>query len=751
MLVRAALTIKGIVQGVGFRPYIYRLANEYCLKGFVFNAPEGVICEVEGERESVMHFIADIPLYKPEAADISGLEYSFINLKHDNAFSIQHTKEHGTQTVISPDLAICAKCKEELFDRSNRRFEYPFINCTDCGPRFSIIHSMPYDRENTSMQDFDLCIDCDEEYSSPVDRRFHAEPNACAVCGPEITVYDSLHNIVHADWLDTACEYLNNGKIVAIKGIGGYHLAVDAMNEDAVKSLRQKKHRYAKPLAVMVRDITTAESFCYIDEQEKAELLSKAAPIVVLKKRENCNIAPSVSESKNSLGLFLPYTAMHCLLMERIPAIVLTSANVSDEPICRTEDEAFEKLFDIADLFITHNREIVHACDDSVLQFCAGNKQLIRRSRGYAPAAVTFKGRKIDMLACGGEQKNCFALSKGNNAFLSAHIGDLHNYDAYLRYENEITELCRIMEISPEIVICDMHPDYASTHYASKNDKKIMKIQHHHAHFASVLAENDYEEKAIGVIFDGTGFGEDGTMWGSEFLTGNCVKSERAAHLAEFNLLGSETAIKEPWRLALELINRSCAKNELYKFMYELPENAALLLLKQDWQKSCGMGRLFDGVAAILDIKRIAEYEGQAAEILENYAASVGNQTDIILQFDIIKEDNGKILIDWRPVIREIMHEMQNKTDIASIALAFHNALAEMVLNVCQELSAIHNIRTVALSGGCFQNKLLLSKSLELLQSAGFLVLLNKNIPCNDGGLAYGQLAAAAAMLEQEE
>lgn len=749
MLVRAALTIKGIVQGVGFRPYIYRLANEYCLKGFVYNAPEGVICEAEGERESVMQFISAIPIYKPDAASVSELKYSFIKVQYDKQFSILHSKEGGTQTVISPDLAICTKCKAELLDKTNRRFEYPFINCTDCGPRFSIIHSMPYDRENTSMHCFGLCKDCFDEYSSPIDRRFHAEPNACTDCGPAITVYDSSLNILHTDWLETACEYLKNGKIVAIKGIGGYHLAVDAMNEEAVKALRQKKHRYAKPLAVMVRDIATAKSFCYVNEQEEAELLSKAAPIVVLQKKETCKIAPSVAVDKSSLGIFLPYTAMHCLLMEHIPAIVLTSANISDEPICRTEDEAFEKLSGIADLFIAHNREIIHACDDSVLQFCAGHKQLIRRSRGFAPAAIDFNGSKIDMLACGGEQKNCFAVSKGNNAFLSAHIGDLHNYDAYLRYENEITEFCRIMEINPEIVVSDMHPDYASTHYAGKYGKRIFKIQHHHAHFASVLSENDYKEKAIGVIFDGTGFGEDGTMWGSEFLLGDCAKSERAAHLAEFRLLGNEMAIKEPWRLALELINESCSKKELDEFLFELPLNSSLLL-KNDWQKSSGMGRLFDGVASILGIKQIVDYEGQAAEILENYAVSVGNQTDICLHFDIIKEDNGTIVIDWRPVIRQIIIEKKNQNSIGAIALAFHNSLAEMILKVCQELSLEYNINTIALSGGCFQNKLLLSKSLELLHGAGFLVLLNNKVPCNDGGLAYGQLAAAAALLEQE-
>lgn len=750
MRIRAAITIKGIVQGVGFRPFIFRLAVQHELSGFVRNTPIGVLCEAEGEAEAVRAFIADIPVYKPFASHIDELCYDYIDNKGETGFHILPTVERGADTGISPDLAICAKCRQELFDSTNRRYHYPFINCTNCGPRYSIIEALPYDRQSTSMKSFAFCESCKEEYENPLNRRFHAEPNACADCGPHITVKDSSGNILEGDWLQMTVDCLKKGRIAAIKGIGGYHLAADASNIAAVRRLRQIKHRYAKPFAVMLQNMDLVRKYCYTDSSEEEALISAVAPIVLLKRKPAANeLSCKIAGEKSRLGVFLPYTPLHCLIMEKMHAIVLTSANVSDTPICIDDDELLELFAEKPDIFVMHNRQILHANDDSVIRFVEGKKQLIRRSRGLAPAALPIADCRYKVLALGSEQKNTFALSRRKDAFISVHIGDLGDYSTIQRFEQEIASYEHLLDIQPQIIVCDIHPDF---HYRDiYKDKSIIAVQHHHAHFASVLSEHNIEENALGIIFDGTGYGIDGRLWGSEFLLGNIRSADRLAHLLEFPLYGGEKAIKEPWRIALALVKESCDEQMTADFLSRLPENAKSLLNNDKWTYSCGMGRLFDAVAAILYDRFECAYEGQNAEFLEEKAYSVANTTEKSYKFAIIESESNLYVIDWRPLFAELMQDISRGADKDLLAYAFHQAVIKLVSELAERICASKGIGSIALSGGCFQNEILLNGCMRALQAKGYAVYTNELIPCNDGGIAYGQLAAAIAIINERE
>lgn len=753
---RRLVKVTGIVQGVGFRPFVYNLACGLNLSGHVFNHSAGVDIEVEGSQGSLARFETDLTRLAPPLAHIISVTSANIPSTGIKGFTITESDSGGAKTaLIAPDSDVCADCLMELFDPSDRRHRYPFINCTNCGPRFTIVEAIPYDRPNTTMASFIMCADCRAEYENPADRRFHAQPIACPGCGPRVTLLDCAFNPLETtDAVRGAARLLSEGAILAIKGIGGYHLACDAENEEAVLKLRARKRRDEKPFAVMTPDIETLRMFAEISEREAAILQSRPHPITLVRKLRPDALG-SCAPANRYLGALLPYSPLHHLLFDGrlFNALVMTSANLSDEPIVYIDDEAREKLAGIADYFLVHDRPIHNKADDSIEKVMAHGPVVIRRSRGYTPVPIQLDREYPPTLAVGAELKNAFCLIKGDKAYLSAHMGDLKYESALESFRFGVSRLMEILDITkPAVVAHDMHPNYLSTAFAEEFpcDRKIA-VQHHHAHLVSLMAERNHAGKAIGVVFDGTGYGLDGAIWGGEFLVGGPAGFERHGTITPLPLIGGDAAIKEPYRIALGVLFAMYGEN-----LPPLPiewlnnmEPARLTLLRQAYYKkinvfySSGMGRLFDAVSALIGVRPKASFEGQSAMELEMAVAN-GYHGDYPF---IIGGDAGLAKLDFAPTFERIVEDMKNKERVPAIATRFHESVAQGALAMVRIISAKTGLRDVFLSGGVFQNTVLSDRLGSLLEADGFAVFRHGRVPPNDGGVALGQAVIAARTL----
>lgn len=748
----------GIVQGVGFRPFIYRIAVKNNLSGFVQNTPEGVIAEVEGDSGDLKLFSDGVKNERSPLTHITKMETFEIAVCNDNVFAIIPSVAQGQADVhITPDAATCTDCLQELFDSTNRRFRYPFINCTNCGPRLTIINAIPYDRVNTSMSCFELCEKCKAEYENPTDRRFHAEPNACPVCGPQLTLYDAASKSVKTDDpVQTVIDLLLSGHIVAIKGLGGFHLSVDAGNDEAVKKLRSRKYREEKPLAIMTRDIPAVRQIAEVSKEEEKVLTSPQRPIVLLKKIKNNLIPEWVAPDVPYLGIMLPYTPLHHLLLENhFTALVMTSANQVDEPICIGNREAFERLQGIADYFLVHNRDILVRCDDSIAFVADKKPRLFRRARGYVPQPLQLKDSYPLILALGGQLKTTQCILKGNFAFISPHIGDMETPQARDFFHESMILMKRITESDPKVVACDYHPAYYSTKVAQDlHAEKIIRVQHHHAHIVSCMMENRIEGKVIGLAMDGTGYGMDGNAWGGEFMIADETGFERFGHLQYIVLPGGEKAIREPWRIAVSLLKLTYGAfwRDIAKRLTFLTDERQMELFdriidgKINSPLSSGLGRLFDGIAALLGAHRQVSYEGQAAMQLENLAT--GSSGDPY-PFEIIYGKEKPYILNITAMIESIVSEMEAGQNHAKIASSFHQTLIDAFASVADKMREETELVRVVLSGGCFQNKILLEGAVDKLRKSGFDVYCHQQVPANDGGISLGQAVIAASMIQK--
>ncbi len=733
-LERLRLILNGAVQGVGFRPFVYRLAAELGLPGWVLNSSSGLVVEVEGRRDVLRVFLERLEAEKPPAAVVLAREISFLAPAGYSRFEIRASDAEAEKTAsLLPDLATCAQCLSELFDPANRRYRYPFTNCTNCGPRYSIILDLPYDRPRTTMREFRLCPECEREYKDPADRRFHAQPNACPKCGPRL----SIEPPAPGEPLSLAAAALGRGRIVALKGIGGFQLLVDARNEEAVMRLRRLKHREEKPFALMMASLEMASRYCELSGEEERLLASRAAPIVLLRPRAGAaDLAPAVARSSPYLGVMLPYSPLHHLLMREIDfPIVATSGNRSDEPIAIDNEEALERLRGIADLFLLHDRPIARPCDDSVVRVARGRESVLRRARGYAPLPVRLDRKLPPVLAVGAHLKNTVAIAAGNQVFVSQHIGDLDTAEARRAFERAIDDLCRLYRFKPELVAADLHPDYASTLWARSSGLPLVSVQHHQAHVAACAAENGLEDDYLGVAWDGTGYGLDGSVWGGEFFLVRGGKFERIAHLRPFRLPGGEAAIKECWRAAAGLLYEgfgagaapvACPSRSLIMRMLERGVNSP-------WTTS--VGRLFDVVASLTGLAQVNRFEGQAAMLVERAIGSTVTGDC----YPLIEKDGAA---DWAPLIEAVNEDLRKGTSHSLIAARFHNALAGWIVSVARR-SGVSN---VVLSGGVFQNSYLVERSAGMLEDLGFRVFTHQRVPPNDGGISLGQAVLAGRL-----
>jgi hydrogenase maturation protein HypF len=750
-LERLRVTIHGAVQGVGFRPFVYRLAGELNLNGWVNNSSQGVFIEVEGAPDKLKSFLLRLERECPPRSFIQSLESSFLDAAGFTDFQIRQSDEDGAKTaIVLPDIAVCDECLSEIFDSQNRRYLYPFTNCTNCGPRFSIIESLPYDRRHTTMKIFKMCAECRAEYENPLDRRFHAQPNACPTCGPHLELWDADGKILTANYsaLKEAAEAINGGKIVAVKGLGGFHLIADARQKKTVQELRQRKHREEKPFALMFPSLAEIEKQCEVSELEKRLLTAPESPIVLLKRKiRGSEISEIIAPGNPYLGAMLPYTPLHHLLMHEVGfAVVATSGNLSDEPICTDEREALERLKGIADLFLVHNRPIARHVDDSIAREMAGREMVLRRARGYAPLPVQLKNETpAPVLAVGAHLKNSVATAVGRQTFISQHIGDLETAPAFRAFENVIESFKKLYEILPERIACDAHPDYLSTHYARDSALPTLAVQHHYAHVLSCMAENALDAPVLGIAWDGTGYGADGTIWGGEFLLVGENDFERAAHFRTFRLPGGDKAVKEPRRAALGVLYEIFG-DEVFS-MKEITSVAAFTksersvirkMLANDLNapRTSSAGRLFDAAASIIGLRQTVGFEGQAAMELEFLASEA--ETDKSYLFGVCKCRSSAAMVDWKPVFCEMLDDLQRKVSRSQIAAKFHNTLVEMMVAVARTVGE----KSVALSGGCFQNKILLERAVRRLTEENFNVYRHQRVPTNDGGIALGQILA---------
>jgi hydrogenase maturation protein HypF len=753
---RLAVSVKGIVQGVGFRPFVYQLAHKFNLTGWVTNTSGEVRIEVEGTTSDLDAFLNDLESKAPPQSHITDVMSTKLELAGYRGFEIRESLgEAGKYQLISPDLATCSECRAEVFDPTNRRYRYPFTNCTNCGPRFTIIDDIPYDRPLTTMKVFPMCPECRKEYEDPLDRRFHAQPNACPVCGPQLRLVDGAgRQIASQDVIGDAAEQLKEGKIVAIRGLGGFLLACDATNQIAVEELRQRKHRPAKPFAVMMEDLAEIEKRCLLSTDEQALLTSSAAPIVLLKTSDCTDIAPSVAPGLKYLGVMLPYTPLHHLLMAEVNRpLVMTSGNMSEEPIARDNKESLSRLGNIGDYFILHNRDIFSRYDDSVVMFDAGEKRMLRRARGFAPYPVRLSSPVSQMLGVGAQEKNTFCLTRDDNAFVSQHIGDMENQETFDHFEGTLGLYKKMFRIEPTLIACDLHPDYFTTKWAESEASRlglpVVKVQHHHAHIASCLAENGVQGKVIGVAFDGTGYGADGKIWGGEFFIADTAGFERVAHLEYLPLAGGEAAIKKPYRTAAGYLYRLFGDEGLTmaaRCLWDV-EGSEFGLIKQlvdrglNSPETSSAGRLFDAVSAILGVRREIQYEAQAAIELE--MAAEGIETKFIYPFDI-DDEGGHRVIRLRRLFEGIVTDIDKAVPIQEIAARFHNAIVDIIAKTCDIIRSDTGLGAAALSGGCFMNRRLLRQTIERLTKDGFKVYAHREVPTNDGGISLGQVAVAA-------
>lgn len=719
------------MQGVGFRPFVYRVAMEMSLPGWVLNSSSGLVVEVEGTSDELKRFEQRIELERPKASVITARESTWLPVEGFTAFEIHHSDSDSIKSVnVLPDLATCDDCRRELFDPANRRFQYPFTNCTNCGPRYTIVVDIPYDRPNTTMREFMLCPACREEYENPANRRFHAQPNACPVCGPKLD----------GTIADTAAALLR-GEIVALKGIGGFQLLVDARQPAAVARLRERKHREEKPFAIMMPSLDVAREYCDITPPEQELLESQAAPIVLLRPKLGTDIAWNVAHCSPYLGVILPYSPLHHLLMRECPfPLIATSGNRSDEPIAIDNDEATMRLKDIANHFLMHNRPIVRACDDSVVRLTRGRAGILRRARGYAPLGIRVAKELPPVLAVGGHLKNTIAIAVGKDVFLSQHIGDLETLEARQAFERAIDDLCRLYSFKPEAVVCDLHPDYASTQWAEKSGLPVIRVQHHQAHVAACAAENPLDGPYLGISWDGTGYGLDGAIWGGEFFRVENGRYERVAHLRPFNLPGGDVAVREGWRSAASLIfevngKKECGDSRPRLFgersspsdqnMHKVCE---MLSRGINVVRTTSVGRLFDAVASISGLAQQNRFEGQAAMLLENEIGALRTEEAYSLSCG-----------DWAPLIEQVLKDSRQGVSVSMIAARFHNALVNWIV----EVAARVGLKQIVLSGGVFQNRYLTERAAAVLESRGYEVHTHQRVPPNDGGIALGQAVMA--------
>lgn len=753
MIRRVRLRFSGIVQGVGFRPFIYRLAVSHGLTGFVLNRPDGVVVEIQGSSGPLESFMSRCMKELPPLAQVSDLTTEDIEPSREDSFRIVPSEEEGRPEVhISPDAATCEDCLAELFDPEDRRYRYPFINCTNCGPRLTIITDIPYDRKNTSMNAFPLCEKCGREYADPRDRRFHAEPNACPVCGPKLTLLDEKGEKVGcSDPVGKTIELLRAGYVVAVKGIGGFHLAADASNSGALSRLRERKYREEKPLAVMVKDLAHAFALAEITSWEEELLLSPERPIVLVKKKAADAVSPLVAPGMANLGIMLPYAPLHHLLLEGdFPALVMTSANQTDEPICTGNTEALKRLKRIADYYLLHDRDIVVRCDDSVAAVVQGATRLMRRSRGYVPKPIVLSRSYPTVLGLGGHLKCTTCIIKGDFAFLSPHIGDMETPEARDFFHESVALMRRLTKSDPEIVACDMHPEYYTTWVSSQmSQKRVVQVQHHHAHVASCMAENRITGDVIGLSMDGTGYGLDGRIWGGEFLVADEADFQRTGHIRYFPLPGGDAAVKQPWRVAAALLMENFgddwrkAAEVLGIVPDHIPYDTVETVVQKKLQTvyTSSLGRIFDAVSCLLGIRRKVSFEGQAAMELE---ACAGVSPSRILSYDVLMD--REIILDLYPMIRQLAEERMAGKPVSELASAFHATLIHAFVRTAREIRDATGLNRVVLSGGCFQNRILLEGCISSLDLSGFDVYTHHLVPANDGGISLGQAYVAGTV-----
>jgi len=793
MLTRTQIQIKGIVQGVGFRPFVFAMAEKSALKGQVLNNHIGVLVDVEGEECRIEQFINALKTNPPPLSLIESVtRQDILETRNFRDFRILASQSNGAKSVpISADIATCADCLREMFDPENRRYRYPFINCTNCGPRFTIIESVPYDRERTTMRRFEMCSACRAEYKDPHNRRFHAEPTCCPNCGPSVVLLSGFLRDATTPSAETAAttplkggelygpiflakQYLSNGSLFAIKGLGGYHLACDALNADAVGRLRKRKYREDKPFALMAATLDVVEKYCFISAAEQELLSSPQRPIVLLEKKHNTYIPESVAPRMNTLGFMLPYTPLHYLIFENLDRpLVMTSGNLSDEPIAYQDDDAGARLKNIADYHLLHDRPIHIRTDDSVVRVFNFSPQrrrdaeevkynkskiqnpkskiVLRRSRGFAPAPVktSFKF-KTQILACGAELKSTFCMTRGEHAYVSHHIGDLENLETLRSFTEGIEHFKGLFDLHPDVIAYDLHPEYLSTKYALRCDaiENKIGIQHHHAHIASCMADNCVEGEVIGVAMDGLGFGTDGKLWGGEFFVADFKHAERIAHLDYIPLPGGSKAIREPWRLAALYLQRTFGDDFLsLKLPFvegmNLKEWNTLRRMSETQTNSpeiSSMGRLFDAVSALLGVRGIVNYEGQAAIELEVIAEKNPSES---YRFEFAVGG----IIKSEPVVKQLVEDLLNGVSAGEVSARFHLAVANLIANVARTIREERNLNRIALSGGVFQNMFLLRLVCRLLESEGFEVLIHRRVPTNDGGISFGQVAIANAQI----
>ncbi|MDP8266204.1 MAG: carbamoyltransferase HypF [Candidatus Aceula meridiana] len=743
---RLRIFIRGAVQGVGFRPFIYKLAENLELQGWVLNSGQGVTIEAEGEQKTLEEFLLRIKKEKPALSSIQSMESSFLDVKGYQGFEIRESKGGEKTALILPDIATCPDCRAEILDSKNRRYRYPFANCTNCGPRYSIIKSLPYDRANTTMKNFKMCSDCQGEYDDPQNRRFHAQPNACAECGPHLELWDRNKKVLaDCDAALLGCaQMIKDGKIAAVKGIGGFHLMADARSFDVVKRLRERKHREAKPFAVMYPSLEEIKKDCNVSVLEERLLTSPETPIVLLTKKEKTSVCEDVAPCNPYLGVMMPYTPLHILLMENLKfPVVATSGNITEETICIDEQEVAETLCGIADVFLMHSRPIARHVDDSIVRIIEGREMVLRRARGFAPLPIPCQGAGDMVLSVGPHLKNTVSLSRDNNIFVSQHIGDLETAKSFYTFEETIKDLGTLYDIRPKVVACDVHPDYLSTQFARKMGLPVIQVQHHYAHVLSCMAENEIEGEVLGVAWDGTGYGLDTTIWGGEFFKVDNKGFTRFAHFRPFPLPGGEKAIKEPRRSAMGLLY-SIFKEKAFKLknikaykgfdVKEFQDLRTMLRKKINSPLTSSVGRIFDAVASLTGLCQIMQFEGQAAMMLE-FAAGL-ETTDKVYSFSIEKGES--LLIDG-PSIKEILVDIEKDFHASFICAKFHNTLVDIIAAIVKR----SGMEKIVLTGGCFQNKYLLEHAIQRLRAQKLSVYWHQRIPPNDGGISLGQVVAA--------
>ena len=765
ILQRLRLTISGAVQGVGFRPFVYALASRSHLSGFVGNESGGVFIEVEGEQKDLQDFLRRLREDAPPLAHITEIKTEKIRIQNDNNFRIVESENRADEnTLVSPDTSVCKDCLRELFNPRDRRFRHPFINCTNCGTRFTIIRDIPYDRSNTTMSQFEMCEFCRSEYDDPLDRRFHAQPNACRNCGARVWFADKFNKAIYDEAAILATQkVLSENGIVAVKGIGGFHLVCDARSKTALRILRERKGRVDKPFAVMCRDLRAAKSLVAINKEELTLLNGRERPIVLLRKKQGAEISELIARGNNFLGVMLPYSPLHYLLLnstnekyQNLDVLVMTSGNFSNEPIIKDNDEALEKLSLLADAYLLHDREIYVPCDDSVVRVFENHELPIRRSRGYAPFPVQLPFKLPPILAVGGELKATFCVAKDEFAFVSQHIGDMENLETLSAFKKSVEQMRKLFRIEPEIVAFDKHPNYLSARWAKDNltklfqpETRLVAVQHHHAHIASVMAENNFNgsEKVIGFAFDGTGYGDDGAIWGGEVLLADYRGFERAAHLKYFPLAGGGVSVKKPYRVALALLRQAEIEwNAELPCVAACSETEKKILLNQfennfNIVPTSSFGRLFDAVASLAGVRQSITYEAQSAIEFESL---LDETISAAYGFDLTRGE--PVRIDCARLIADVVEDVLSKVSTPVISAKFNNAVADLILRLALKFREKENLNRVALSGGCFQNVALLKSALQRLRENNFEVFTHRQVPPNDGGLALGQAVIAGSL-----